>query len=196
MHGRRALLYRAGRWLERAGAALDALDALEQAFAIAPSEGAMLLALERLARCANKPEVLVRALRRLADNAGTARDKVRLLRRAAQVCEDDCSAPEEALASYELALRTLPDTETEERALACLARLKGEAAEVARERLIALFREQAQEAWATTPRVQALLSRGRLELDRESGEEAERVLAEAKAASRQTPSCQKTSGPH
>ncbi|MFT3922361.1 MAG: hypothetical protein QM778_07500 [Myxococcales bacterium] len=164
IHGRRALLYRAGRWLERAGAPSDALEAVEHAFALAPSEGAMLTALERLARVAGEHEALVRALDLLAQGASVARERSRLLLRAGRVCDEDMGNPDTALLCYERALRAWPDQESEGLAFACLTRIGPTSQESAAQRLRALFTEQAQDAWATKPRVQALLSLARLEL--------------------------------
>ena len=164
IHGRRALLYRAGRWLERAGAPSDALEAVEQAFVLAPSEGAMLTALERLARVAGEHEALVRALDLLAHAAPLAREKSRILLRAGRVCDEDMGNPDTALLCYERALRAWPDQESEGLAFNCLTRIGTASQESASQRLRALFTEQAREAWATKPRVQALLSLARLEL--------------------------------
>ncbi len=183
MHGRRALLYRAGRWLERAGAHSDALEAVEQAFVLAPSEGAMLTALERLSRLSGQPEALVRALDLLAENAQFSREKSRILLRAGRVCEEDMQSPETALLCYERALRALPDQESEGLAFACLTKIGVASQESATQRLRALFSDQAQEAWATKPRVQALLSLARLELGYGRGPgEAEAHLQHVRSA--------------
>ena len=183
MHGRRALLYRAGRWLERAGAPSDALEAVEQAFVLAPSEGAMLTALERLARVAGEHEALVRALDLLAESAPLVREKSRILLRAGRVCDEEMGNPETALLCYERALRAFPNQESEGLAFACLTKIGAASQESATQRLRAVFTEQAQEAWNTKPRVQALLSLARLELGYGRGpEEATGHLVHAKDA--------------
>ena len=82
-HGRRALHYRAGRWLERAGEPGEALGHYQRAFELAPGAGVAFVALERAARAARQLHVLVDAQRVLAADAG-ARRGTRPRRRPAQ----------------------------------------------------------------------------------------------------------------
>ncbi len=164
VHGRKAVMYRAGRWLERAGALSEALEALERAFALNPSEGAMLAAIERLSKAAGAPDALVRSLSLLAENAPLARERSRFWLRAGCICEEELRDYDQAVLCYEHALRALPSPESEGLLFATLTKLAPEAQEAATARLRSLFTEQAQEAWATAPRVRALLSLARLEL--------------------------------
>lgn len=88
-HGRRALLYRAGRWLERAGHAEQALERYVQAFDLGPSTGAAFKAIDRLARQTGQ---LRRVLPCYAALAGQTRDgntRAALLCAAADVCLRD-----------------------------------------------------------------------------------------------------------
>ncbi len=184
LHGRKAVMYRAGRWLERAGALSEALEALEKAFALTPSEGAMLAAIERLARAAGAPDALVRCLSLLAEHAPLARERRRIWLRAGCLCEEELRDYEQAVHCYEQALRSLPGPESEGLLFACLTKLSPSAQEAATSRLRALFAEQAQEAWATEPRVRAILSLARLELgygQKQSAFEAEGHLLHAVA---------------
>ncbi len=167
-HGRRAVLYRGARWLERSGAMLDALTMAEEAFALAPTEGAVFSCLERLARAVGQHAVTVRALRLLADECSGGSQRSQLLLRAATLCEDELSDPEQALAFYGSAFRATPDSDLELRALACAKRLGERDADAGRgayERWRNMLEEQAKEAWVVKPRVRALLSIARLDLD-------------------------------
>ncbi len=167
-HGRRAVLYRGARWLERSGAMLDALCMAEEAFALAPTEGAVFSCLERLARGVGQHAAVVRALSLLAQELSQGRQRSQLLLRAATLCEDELGDSEQALAFYEEAFRALPNAEVELCALACAKRLgstDAEAAGRAYERWRSMLEEQAKEAWLVKPRVRALLSLALLERD-------------------------------
>ncbi len=165
-HGRRAVLYRGARWLERAGAMQDALTMAEEAFALSPNEGAVFTCLERLARTLGQHVTVVRALGLLADEAVLPRQRSQLLLRAATLCEDELRDPERALSLYQSAFRALPDEDVEHRALSCARRLADADESAAREAFASwrhMLEDQAKEAWALKPRVRALLSIARLE---------------------------------
>src|SRR5690606_491468 len=94
--GRRALLYRRARWLERAGAERDALDAYLDAARHAASSGVILTAVERLARATGDLDALASGLVVLADNAQHPMIRLSMLRRAATVLEQEIGRPERA----------------------------------------------------------------------------------------------------
>jgi len=165
-HGRRAVLYRGARWLERAGAMQDALAMAEEAFSLSPTEGAVFSCLERLARTLGQHVTIVRALSLLAEEAALPRQRSQLLLRAATLSEDELRDPERALSLYQGAFRALPDADVEHRALACARRLADGDESAAREAFASwrhMLEDQAKEAWALKPRVRALLSIARLE---------------------------------
>ncbi|GAB4203449.1 MAG: hypothetical protein OHK0013_17550 [Sandaracinaceae bacterium] len=96
-HGRRALLYRRARWLERVGAHREALDAYVEACQHQASSGALLASLERLARAQGELESLARGLRSLSENAPHPTVRLALLRRAASLLSTELSRPRAAL---------------------------------------------------------------------------------------------------
>jgi len=94
-YGMRAVHYRAARILERAGRADDALGHAVRAFSAVPSEGAMLMMLERLAQGSRRADVAVSALVEAADQADDADKKATWLDRAATIAGSDTTAPED-----------------------------------------------------------------------------------------------------
>ena len=88
-HGRRAILYRKARWLERAGEHVGALEALVAAFRLSPSEGAVLSELGRLAEQLAAWEPLVDALLLLAAATPTVERRLALAHRGATICESE-----------------------------------------------------------------------------------------------------------
>jgi hypothetical protein len=183
VHGQRAILYRAARWLEQAGALGDALSIAEQAFTLAPSQGAILHTIERLARATGQFAGLVRCLKLLGDDADRPPLKSAFYVRAARLAEDELRDPERAFALYETAFAAVPDGETEARALACARRWASTHADEARDaqtRWREMLRELVKDAWATATRVRALISLGKLSLDVFSQEDdARRYLDDA-----------------
>lgn len=93
MHGRRALLYRAGRWMERAGEPREALDWYARAFATAPRSGAILHNIERLARETGAMEPLVSACLAWSKEARDLNLRVDRLQRAALLCNEHLDDP-------------------------------------------------------------------------------------------------------
>jgi tetratricopeptide (TPR) repeat protein len=85
-HGRRALIYRAGRWLERAGLLEEALARYLDAFALAPSMGAAFRAIQRVAGRTGQAGKVVPCYERLAEAARDGRTRAALLRAAAELC--------------------------------------------------------------------------------------------------------------
>jgi Tfp pilus assembly protein PilF len=184
VHGQRAVLYRAARWLERAGSLGDALSVAEQAFALAPSQGAILHAIERLSRATGQFSGVVRALRLLGDDSERPPLKAAFYLRAAVLAEDELRDPERAFGLYELAFATLPDPETEAKALACARRWAlsdPDAARRAETRWREALIELVKDAWATPTRVRGLISLARLALDVFNEKaEAERYVRDAR----------------
>ncbi|MCG8556577.1 MAG: hypothetical protein MJD61_14995 [Proteobacteria bacterium] len=86
-HGRRAALYRAARWHERAGEPATALRYYAQAFELAPSRGVSWVALARLARETGDFEALVQACLTLANTTREGPRRSALLQRAADLSE-------------------------------------------------------------------------------------------------------------
>ena len=107
-HGRRALHYRTGRWLERAGLPEQALDRYLEAFALAPTGGAPFRALERVARQTKSVARVVPCYERLAEHVRGSRARVGLLSTAAALCADELSDPARA---FELLSRANAFTE-------------------------------------------------------------------------------------
>jgi cellulose synthase operon protein C len=93
--GMRAVHYRAARILDRLGRRDDALDHAVRAFSSVPSEGAMLVMLERLARGSRRADVAINALVEAADQADDADKKTTWLDRAAVIAENDALPAEE-----------------------------------------------------------------------------------------------------
>jgi len=86
-HGRRAVLYRAARFLERCDESEAALAAFVEAFDHAPAGGVVFRALERLATSTSRYEPLVRALTALAERSRHVDGRVALCVRAAELVE-------------------------------------------------------------------------------------------------------------
>lgn len=164
-HGRRALAYRKARWLERAGASSQALDAYVQACEHQASAGALLTSLERLAREQNELARLARGLRALAENAPHPTVRWMLLRRAATVVSNELDDPRAALRilidewSKSLSAELEPDLRRE------AARLALRDAPEARQNVyevVALLESKAAEAWMGEERAHLLRKAARL----------------------------------
>lgn len=164
-HGRRALAYRKARWLERAGASSQALDAYVQACEHQASAGALLTSLERLAREQNELARLARGLRALAENAPHPTVRWMLLRRAATVVSNELDDPRAALRilidewSKSLSAELEPDLRRE------AARLALRDAPEARQsvyEVVALLESKAAEAWMGEERAHLLRKAARL----------------------------------
>jgi len=95
-HGRRSLLYREARWLERAGDPRGALEAYRWAFALAPTHGVVYKALVRLAAQLGEWEDVVDAATRLSDRAPGAVGYVEHRREAAAAAEGRLDDPRRA----------------------------------------------------------------------------------------------------
>jgi len=87
-HGRRALHYRAGRWLERAGNPQRALEKYVDAFDMAPGAGVAFRAIERVARSTGQLTPLVHVYETLAGAMHQPTIQAELLQQAAALCLD------------------------------------------------------------------------------------------------------------
>ncbi|MGD8858403.1 MAG: hypothetical protein PVI30_00225 [Myxococcales bacterium] len=96
-HGRRALLYRAGRWLERTGRLGGALSRYRQAFELGPSGGVAFKALERVACELGDHDALCDCYETLARHVDDDSARVALLREAAGLCQTQSGRHERAL---------------------------------------------------------------------------------------------------
>ena len=108
-HGRRALLYRAGRWLERAGKLVPARERYLLAFEASPTTGAAFKALERVARETDSLAMVVPCYERLAEHLAEPRARLLMLIRASELCRDalhDDAARIRPLAARQRAQRT------------------------------------------------------------------------------------------
>jgi tetratricopeptide (TPR) repeat protein len=92
-HGKRALAYRAGRWLERTGSYDEALAHYTHAFELAKTTGVAFKALERVARASKKLAPLAQAQETLAELAVDDRLRLGLLRDAARTSLVDLDDP-------------------------------------------------------------------------------------------------------
>lgn len=92
-HGKRALAYRAGRWLERTGSYDEALTHYTHAFELAKTTGVAFKALERVARASHKLAPLAQAQETLAELAIDDRLRLGLLRDAARTSLVDLDDP-------------------------------------------------------------------------------------------------------
>jgi tetratricopeptide (TPR) repeat protein len=96
-HGERALHYRAGRWLERAGEPAEALVYYQRAFALAPGAGVAFHALARVARAAHQLEALIEAQQTLASLLNDDQARALLLAAAARTSLQDIGDPARAM---------------------------------------------------------------------------------------------------
>jgi hypothetical protein len=182
MHGRRAVLYRASRFLERAGALEDALEMAEEAFMLAPSEGAILAALARYARATGAHEGLVRALLALAAEPMSNARRGELLSRAGGLCEDELKDLTRATQLHVQAFEATHAEEHERIATAAVIRLAGEDPQAARDLARGLrdaLTHTAKESLGETERASALLSLAELALDLDAAAEDAASYAQA-----------------
>jgi hypothetical protein len=182
MHGRRAVLYRASRFLERAGALEDALATAEEAFMLLPSEGAVLAALARYARATGAYQGLVRALVALAAEPMASARRGELLSRAGGLCEDELKDLARASLLYVQAFEATRAEEHERIATATVTRLAGDDPEAARELTRSLrdaLTNKAKAAPAEADRACALLSLAELALDVDAAPEEAAGYAQA-----------------
>jgi hypothetical protein len=166
-HGRRALHYRAGRWLERAGEPGEALGHYQRAFELAPGAGVAFVALERAARAARQLNVLVDAQRVLAATLRDERARGAVLESAARSCFYDLDDPARALeilieADGLAAPGRLDDVLRE--ALESLRQRDEDAARSALDSALAAREARAEQLWHGEVKADLILSVARLRL--------------------------------
>lgn len=164
-HGRRALAYRRARWLDRAGAHERALEAYVEACEQQSGGGALLTALERLARSVEQPSSLARGLEALARNASHPTIRLSLLRRTARLYADELHDPERALQLLATEWTRTLSSELEPDVLSLLASAMAHArraAEPIAEQLLDVIERHAAEAWMGEERASLLRKAMRL----------------------------------
>jgi hypothetical protein len=165
VHERRALAYRRARWLDRAGAARQALDAYVEACRHQASSGALLTALDRLSRAQGELSSLARGLRALAENAPHPTIRLSLLRRAASVMSSELADPRGALSLLAAEWKRSFASELEPdiaRELDATTRVDREAAAAATRELVVEIERRAAEAWMGEERAHLLRKAVRL----------------------------------
>lgn len=158
-HGRRALAYRRARWLERAGAKGEAVDAFVEACEHAASAGAVLSSLERVAREVGAVDSLARGLRALARNASHPAVRFRLVTQAARVYEDELGAPDRAFtALFEIWEKTTPSELDNDlaRLSAALTARAPEIGAAALKRVVSALEQRASGAWTASEKAWCL----------------------------------------
>jgi hypothetical protein len=102
LHNRRAIFYRAGRWLELAEEPQHALRYHLKSFALSPSTGAAFTAIERLASACSAWSELVDTYRLLAQTIADQTWKTAILDEAKAICHRKLNGPERAAKLLEL----------------------------------------------------------------------------------------------
>ena len=164
-HGRRALSYREGRWLERAGASAEALRAYLHAFEVEPQGGALFASIERLAREQDDLDSLVWAYGQLADKAPPGPMKIELTRRAAQVVEVELEDVPRAFGLIGTLWESTITADLEgdlSRLGARLRALDEGTGDAAFRRLVTVLDEHAEQAWVSDAKARLHLRAARL----------------------------------
>lgn len=158
-HGRRALHYRAARWLERLGEQALALEQYVKAFEHAPTDGVIFKSIGRLAHETKRFEPLAAACLTLAESTTHVDTHVTLLERAAEVCENGLR---DTMRGFELRMRAWElagTSDLEHKALAAARAIAADdpaQGEVAFERVLATLRTRAEKAWDADDRLATL----------------------------------------
>jgi len=161
-HGQRALHYRAGRWLERFGASLEALDHYQQAFDLAPSAGVVFTALVRCARSAGELEVLLSAQHNLSLLATSERQRTGLLSAAVHTALHELHAPARALELLLEAEAFIPIGELDTLIIEAARAANPSDSEASLRELVKLRAERIEQLWDRDARADALLGLARL----------------------------------
>lgn len=174
-HGKRALAYRAGRWLERTGSYDEALVHFTHAFELAKTTGVAFKALERVARASRKLAPLAQAQETLADLAVDERSRLGLLREAARTSLVDLDDPERGFRNL-LKADALATVGELDNALTEAAQKMGERDNRARERALLELAEtrqaRAEQLWEADPKAKLLLNAAKLHLHARNDPEA------------------------
>ncbi len=164
-NGKRALLYRRARFLERAGHDAAALEAYLEAAAHSASSGAVLTAIERLARATSDLDALARGLLLLSDNAPHPAIKLEMRRRAATLLEQEIGRPERAWAVLFPMWKQTGVAELEEdlgRLAQTMSHTSADAGKKAFDALFSEFERRAADAWMTEEKARLLMKSARL----------------------------------
>lgn len=179
-HGRRALAYRAGRWLERTGSYDEALAHYSHAFELAKTTGVAYKALERAARASRKLAPLAQAQETLAELAVDDRSRLGLLRDAARTSLVDLDDPERGFRNL-LKADAIAVVGELDGALNEAAQKLGERNERAGERALLELAEtrqaRAEQLWDADPKAKLLLTAAKLHLHRHDPEASAAALA-------------------
>jgi tetratricopeptide (TPR) repeat protein len=174
-HGKRALAYRAGRWLERTGSYDEALAHYTHAFELAKTTGVAYKALERAARASRKLAPLAQAQETLAELAIDDRSRLGLLRDAARTSLVDLDDPERGFRNL-LKADAIATVGELDGALTEAAQKLGERDEDAGARALLELAEtrqaRAEQLWEADPKAKLLLNAAKLHLHTRNDPEA------------------------
>jgi tetratricopeptide (TPR) repeat protein len=170
-HGRRALHYRAGRWLERAELPERALGHYVEAFRLAPGAGVAFRAIERVAEATHNLAPLVDTYVELADQLHDVRLRLDLLGKAASLCSNGLNQPARAVDFLLQADALSDDDRFVAPLLSAVTSLRsGDPAVVDRvlETIASQWKDQAEQHWNTSAKVRGLLRLARFEWEERS----------------------------
>jgi hypothetical protein len=159
-HGRRALVYRSGRWLERAGDLGAALERYLEAFRLEPSAGAAFMALARVADQTGQIERTVPCLERLAEVVTHDLTRADLLKRAARICGEELDDPARAFSILRKANMSREHAELAQLAELAAKRLSARDADAGRRAFAQLaedIEQRAEQLWEGPDKVRCLL---------------------------------------
>lgn len=162
-HGHRALVYRAGRWLERAGELEQALRRYLVAFDLEPTAGAAFIALCRVAEQTGQVDRLLPCYERLADIVRHDTTRADLLRRAVAICLSSLDDPARAFALLRKAIASRDSAELSElaeQAATRLSQVDEDAGRVAWSELATDLESRASQLWEGPDKVRLLLRMG------------------------------------
>lgn len=123
-HGRRALVYRAGRWLERAGDMDRALERYLEAFRLEPNAGAAFIALGRVAEATGKVDRTLACYEQLASTVTHELTRVNMVRRAQEIALGQLDDPARAVEIVRKAISARDNTELSVMAESAATRLR------------------------------------------------------------------------
>lgn len=165
MHGRRAIYYRAGRWLERLGDPDGALHQYELAFDICCSQGVVYAAIERCARTTQQCDRLLAVMHRLIQRPANDRGRVQLYSEAVDVCLHECADPRRALILLFEAEDQVPLGALDERTLEIANQLDGadDDSAITLHELVRTRAERVQQLWEVDSKADALFKLAKLQ---------------------------------
>ena len=177
-HGRRALLYRAGRWLEQAGHTTEALARFAAALALSPSPGVVLNAMARAAIASDDVGPVVDAYLQVAKDSTQPDAKRHWWKEALELCQaHELGARREFVALHGLS-QLEPSSELDRSMCDCLPRLFTEDEEIGRQAVSGLEQAWNQRlAGSPDPETQVQLLLCLSELPRACGGDEQPALA-------------------